>query len=42
MLGKDGVDVAVRFLEWVGKNFPGATWKKKAAELVRCSGSDPC
>ena len=29
-----GVDVAVRFIQWVGLNFPGHDWPKKATELV--------
>lgn len=29
-----GVDVAVRFIQWVGQNFPGHEWPKKAKELV--------
>jgi hypothetical protein len=29
-----GVDVAVRFLHWVGKNWPGLDWPQKASELV--------
>ncbi|KAK9902658.1 hypothetical protein WJX75_001695 [Coccomyxa subellipsoidea] len=28
-----GVDVAVRFLHWVGKNWPGLDWPQKASEL---------
>ncbi|CAL8471208.1 g10750 [Coccomyxa elongata] len=28
-----GVDVAVRFIQWVGLNFPGHEWPKKATEL---------
>ena len=30
-----GVDVAVLFIQWVGKNFPGCDWKRKASQLVR-------
>ncbi|CAL8470551.1 g10093 [Coccomyxa elongata] len=30
---KNGVDVAVRFIQWVGQNFPGHEWPKKASEL---------
>lgn len=29
-----GVDVAVRFIQWVGQNFPGHEWRRKAKELV--------
>lgn len=29
-----GVDVAVRFIQWVGQNFPGHEWTRKAGELV--------
>ena len=31
---KAGVDIAVRFIQWVGQNFPGHEWPRKAAELV--------
>lgn len=33
---ENGVDVAVRFMQWVAENFPGHTWRKKAKQLV-CS-----
>ena len=31
---KAGVDIAVRFIQWVGRNFPGHEWPRKATELV--------
>ena len=29
-----GVDVAVKYLQWVGAHSPGLTWRRKAQELV--------